>query len=169
MMSLMQLRFGAAGLACALAAAAGLLLPPSPTAARLTGQSRALNPLDGPDGADVETLVQRLGQTNLFPAAQTLAALNGDAIDPDAPDPAASDGLAAAIAARLPDIRALVRRESEWRIHASGEANLVDIFVPGEELFDGWMIAEISPRTLLLERHGEIRTIDVFVPNNVGQ
>jgi len=169
MMSLMQLRFGAASLACVLAATVGLLLPPSANAPHLAGQSRSLTPLTGPDQADVEALVERLGQTNLFPAAQTVAALQGNATDDGTEDATSADGLTAAIAARLPAIRALVRRNAEWRIYASGEANLIDIFVPGEELFDGWTITAISPRTLLLERDGENRTVDVFVPNNVGQ
>ena len=169
MMSLTQLRFGAAAAACALAAATGLLLPPSATAPRLSGQARSLNPLSGPDQADVRALVERLGQTNLFPAAQTIAALQGDTAGADTSNASDAEGLAAAIAARSPAIRALVRREAEWRLYANGEESLVDIFIPGEELFDGWLIAEISPRTLRLERAGEHQIIDVLVPNNVGQ
>jgi len=40
--------------------------------------------------------------------------------------------------------------------------------VPGEELFDGWVIVEISPRTLRLERDGDYQTIDVFLSNDAG-
>jgi len=61
-----------------------------------------------------------------------------------------------------------VRREAEWRLYTAGEENLTDVFVPGEELFDGWVIVEISPRTLRLERDGDYQTIDVFLSNDAG-
>ncbi|WP_300540900.1 hypothetical protein [Maricaulis sp.] len=166
----MQLRFAAAGVLCALAALAGLLLPPATPSAGSSGQASSLTALAGPDGADVQAFVERLGRTNLFPAARTVAEIRGET-DPEAGTGVAQPGAGseADAAARSPAIRALVRREAEWRLYAAGEASLTDVFVPGEELFDGWVIAEISPRTLRLERNGDYQIIDVFVSNDVGQ
>jgi hypothetical protein len=169
MMSLMQLRFAAAGTVCALAAIAGIALPPPAPSIAPNSQARALAALTGPSQADVEALVARLGATDFFPAARTVAALREGESGASSGEAASGQGNAADTAApQSPPIRALVRREAEWRLYTAGQENLTDVFVPGEELFDGWVIVEISPRTLRLERDGDYQTIDVFLSNDTG-
>lgn len=166
-MTLLQLRFYIGLAICVVAGTVGLMAPKNATPAELAQRTMTLAPLSGPDQADVQQYVERLAATDLFPSARTVASMtNIDA----GPATAAVRGETAddAQASTSPAIRALVRREAQWRLYAAQQGSLISVFEPGEELFGGWAISSISARTLTLERDGETQTIDVLMAGESG-
>ena len=159
-MSLTVLRFILAGVISMIAALVGLALPNLPDTPDITRGTRQLEPLTPPNQADVQSYVERLGRTEFFPAARALSQ-NDDPATETETSPAGEDSITGF---QNPAIRALVRREAEWRLYTTGEESLVKVFEPGEELYDGWLIVEITPRSLRLERNGESQTMNVFMP-----
>lgn len=168
-MTLTALRLIGISLSGLAALTVGLSLTGLPSAPSPTASTRPLSTFSSPDQADVRDYVVRLGRTGFFPAATPLdtEAASANLADADAAAEA-SQVSAQDAAASLPMIHALVLREAQWRLYANGEEALISVFSPGEELFDGWRITEITPRTLHLERDGQSQTIDVFRPVQEG-
>lgn len=147
----------------------GLSLTGLPSAPSPTASTRPLSTFSSPDQADVRDYVVRLGRTGFFPAATPLDTEAASATLANANATAEASPVSAQdAAASRPVIHALVLREAQWRLYANGEEALISVFSPGEELFDGWRITEITPRTLHLERDGQSQTIDVFRPVQEG-
>jgi hypothetical protein len=166
-MTLTAFRLIGIGLSGLTALIAGLSLTGLPSASNPTSSNRPLSTFSSPDQADVRDYVVRLGRTGFFPAATPL---DTEAASANLADAAAQASQVSAqnAAASPPMIHALVLREAQWRLYANGEEALISVFSPGEELFDGWRITEITPRTLHLERDGQSQTIDVFRPVQEG-
>lgn len=154
MTSLAPLRFVAAG---GLALAAGLVgLVTSPR----TGPAEpapSASVVEGPRplrASDISALSARLLATGLFPAATAL---------PSANTPQQASAGTGELAVVQPPIAALVREGGVWRLHAGGTMTGMSRLVVGDELFDGWRVEEISATRIVLERDGEIRSVDLFV------
>jgi len=136
----------------------GLVSYPALSFPEMNRNNRDLTPPSALSRSDVRILVERLGATDFFPDAQLLdAETEGAAPVTQQSQPEEAE--------RSPTIRALVRREAQWRVYADKKENLITAFALGEELFDGWLISGISPRTLELERDGQRQKIDIFLPD----
>lgn len=166
-MTLTALRLIGISLSGLAALIVGLSLTGLPSASSPTASTRPLSTFSSPDQADVRDYVVRLGRTGFFPAATPL---NTNAASANLAQAAAevTQVSVADAPASHPMINALVLREAQWRLYANGEEALISVFSPGEELFDGWRITEITPRTLHLERDGQSQIIDVFRPVQEG-
>jgi len=160
-MTLMTSRFICVAVIGGVALVIGLVSPSTPGAYEMNRNSLDLTPPSALSRSDVQILVERLGATDFFPNAQVLSAEN-EGVAPAIPAIEESEPEKAAYS---PIIRALVRREAQWRLYTAGKENLIMVFAPGEEIFDGWLISRISPRTLELERDGQHQKIDVFLPD----
>lgn len=151
-------------------AASGLMgyLAPQQRFAEIPPTARAdLAALDRPDGADVRRYVELLADTGLFPAAVPALLPGAGAARSvnDRPSISQDPGVVPPEAEPdAPAIRALVRREAEWRLYASQGSSLTEVFEVNETLFGGWTIIEISGRTLKLQRENETRLVNALDP-----
>ncbi len=161
-MTLMTSRFICVAVIGGVALVIGLVSPSTPGAYEMNRNRLDLTPPLALSQSDVQILVERLGATDFFPNAQVLSAETTEGVAPAIPTIEESQPEEAAYS---PIIRALVRREAQWRLYTAGKENLIMVFAPGEEIFDGWLISRIGPRTLELERDGQHQKIDVFLPD----
>jgi hypothetical protein len=105
---------------------------------------------------DVDRLVERILQSDLFPDARLL-----DDLEPSSSQSTdTAEGLAAALGD--PSLTALVRRGDVWRIYLYGAFEGAQVREVGDQLADGWLIVSIEPTVVTLERGAESRRIDVF-------
>lgn len=138
---------------CALLALSGGWLLASP--AQLDNQILSRSSLTLPERMaveDIDRYVQLIYGSSLFPNAQLREELQG------LPDTA--DGLAEALAD--PSMSLLIKREDVWRIHLYDGYEGTRIRQIGDQLSDGWIIQEIHPTDVLLEKGDEQRRIEVF-------
>lgn len=140
-------------------AAAGGLLAGFPDAADGPGRAtRGWTPAEPPSSEAIDAYVARVAASGLFPEAALRAEPGPEAAE--AVNLNTVDGLAEAMA--NPELAAVVREGSVWRIHFDAGAEGTVRRVVGDRLDDGWTIAEIGPTTIMLTRDGERRRIDVF-------
>lgn len=153
-------RLAAAGLFAGLSGIAGLVLaPPRPPAAFPASSSDIRVPATVRQ-ADIGALSARLHATGLFPAALPLnSELSSDTPSGDESPGGAAEDDAGGVP---PPINALVREEGVWRLHAGTVISDRTRLREGDELFDGWEIAEIGATHIVLMREGEMRTVYVF-------
>ncbi|WP_339741414.1 hypothetical protein [uncultured Maricaulis sp.] len=168
MMPLSLARLGAAGLVAVAAGLAGLVIAP-----------RAAPPLEMPQStsaggpgpvlqSDISALSARLRASGLFPAAVPLNAGEPSEAEAAAVLAALGDGAGEAVIVTAPPIKALVREDGVWRLHAGGAITERARLIEGDELYDGWRITEIGASHIVVSRGDETHSIFVFDPSGEG-
>lgn len=166
MIPLSLARLAAAGLIATAAGLAGLALAPRAAPPLQLAQSASAGGLGPVLQSDISALSARLGATGLFPAAIPLQNAEASAAEAAATLAAQTDGESARITA--PPIKALVRENGVWRLYAGGVITEHPRLIEGDELYDGWRIAEIGASHVVLRRGDETHSIFVFDPSGEG-
>lgn len=114
--------------------------------------------------ADITSLVVRLANTGIFPAARPLEE-QGEPPQNSASGAARGEaGPAGATigASQRPPIVAIVKRADVWRIFADTGVVERSTLAMGDELYDGWVVSYIDGSRLTATRQDEELVIDVF-------
>lgn len=120
----------------------------------LASGPRAWTPTAIAAPSDIDSYVQRIAVSGLFPDAELRRA--GESGAP--PETAAE--LARALTE--PTLSAFVRRGDVWRIHIHGDNTQSRIYAEDDQLSDGWTIGRIEPTLVILRRDGESRRLEAF-------
>ncbi len=147
------------------AAFAGFAVPPGPVPdAASPGQNHEASaaPLGA---ADIAVLVERLGNTGLFPASIPLdrpapetvtATSESDLID-----------LAEELGEGAPRIRALFAHDGQWRMIARFADGRQVSLREGDHIYNEWRLLAIGPNGIEIASGSEQRTINVFVTQDI--
>lgn len=114
--------------------------------------------------ADISSLVARLSNTGIFPAARSLNPAGSGDGGPVAGEAGAESGDAQSAPpdAQRPPIVAIVKQNDVWRIYAASGVVERRTLAVDDELYDGWIVTQIAGARLTAARDDETLTIDVF-------
>lgn len=149
------------------AAMAGFAISPAPVTDAVTAGETSDASIAPIVAADLALLVERLGNTGLFPASIPLQQTVTDDSTTAQADEADLVDLEEELGEGAPRIRALVAYDGQWRVLARFSDGRIESLQADDHIYDGWRILAIGPNGIEIASDVEQRSINVFLTQDI--